>query len=118
MTVRELIRKLKIFGKNKFVVVGNKNVVGIDWNDEGDVELFVEEKEKWFPLEAVLRHIKEAGGKILYSQLLRAPRLGVSTVDLRRAIKILAKEGFVRIFQKEPKGTVYILIEEGKETLF
>ncbi|TKJ32370.1 hypothetical protein CEE39_05580 [bacterium (candidate division B38) B3_B38] len=42
MTVKELIRKLKIFGKNKFVVVGKKDVVGIDWNDNGDVELFLE----------------------------------------------------------------------------
>lgn len=52
MTVKELIRKLKIFGKNKFVVVGRKDVVGIDWNDDGDVELFlegIEELEKSEP---------------------------------------------------------------------
>ena len=41
MTVKQLIRKLKIFSKNRFVVVGKKDVVGIDTNDDGDVELIL-----------------------------------------------------------------------------
>ena len=41
MTVRQLIKKLKVFGRERFVVVGRKDIVGTALNDDGDVELIL-----------------------------------------------------------------------------